>query len=64
MGVCKSEKIPKCAPCRFPENDDPQRLMIRVDANRETYLIKRCPNIETPFGKGCEKGRLIGKEEG
>ena len=52
-----NKKSPKCNRCWFPNQDDPQRMLVSFN-NPETERIQygiRCPNIISPFGKGCTK---------
>ncbi len=49
-------KVPKCKICLFPDTDDPKRTIIRVKGEGEiTDEFVTCPQIMTPFGRGCGK---------
>lgn len=48
MGIHKVEKVPRCAKCPF--GDDPKRTMVLSPPK----ILISCPDVQTPFGKGCE----------
>jgi len=54
MKVIKKE-APKCLKCWFPQYDDKKRMLVSF-RNPETGKLNYgivCPDVITPFGKGC-----------